>query len=320
MPRVDEQTTTRPGFVLGGAQLGLAYGIANRNGMLSDEDALKLIGLALQSGVRCIDTARAYGRSEHRVGLALAAHGRNAFDVVTKLDPLSDVDAEASQATALEAACRSLSASLCNLADDRLGTLLLHRADHRSWWNGAVWEMLKRARDEGRIGRLGVSVQTPEEARLALGDPDVAHIQLPFNLLDTRWETAGVIGMLAARPEVVVHVRSVLLQGLLSGRKDLRWPQIPDLSPQHLLSKLATLANELGSGDLLELSIRYARSQPWVHGIVVGIDSQVQLGEILEAFRTPPLDRAQCDVVARLRPEVPPSLLNPALWPSPVQY
>ena len=57
-----------PALILGTAQLGMAYGAANRRGMLSDFQARELLESAWDAGIRWFDTARAYGESERRLG------------------------------------------------------------------------------------------------------------------------------------------------------------------------------------------------------------------------------------------------------------
>src|SRR5262249_3027552 len=73
-------------LVLGPAQLGLRYGVANSAGMLADSEAISLVRAAIAGGIRTIDTARAYGDAERRIGLALQP-GSPSTTIVTKLDP-----------------------------------------------------------------------------------------------------------------------------------------------------------------------------------------------------------------------------------------
>ena len=55
-------------FVLGTAQLGSAYGLANKEGKLSPEKAFKVLDEAILRGVRIFDTASGYGDSEEIIG------------------------------------------------------------------------------------------------------------------------------------------------------------------------------------------------------------------------------------------------------------
>ena len=66
-----------PRLTLGTAQLGPAYGIANREGRLDDASADAVLSAGWDAGMRWFDTARAYGDSEQRIGAwCRAALGR----------------------------------------------------------------------------------------------------------------------------------------------------------------------------------------------------------------------------------------------------
>jgi aryl-alcohol dehydrogenase-like predicted oxidoreductase len=307
--KTSQMRTKQANLVLGTAQLGAAYGAANAIGVVSEAGAVDLVQAATNAGIRDIDTARAYGDAERRVGLAL--QDRSGANVVTKLSPLADVP-PGDAAKAVAAAEASLAASRQALGRNTLQTFLLHRAAHRLEWNGAVWRLLVAERKRGGIEKLGVSVQTPAEALAALADPDVVHIQMPYNLLDRRW--SDVIAALRARPDLTVHVRSVLLQGLLTGLPHARWPKIPGADRDRVLSPLAALAQQLGRNSLTDLCIAFVRAQDWIDGIVIGIETLEQLERNLALFREPPLRPEECELVHSTIPALPDALLDPAQW------
>ncbi len=178
-------------LVLGSVQLGLAYGAANRTGKPSRETALRLVQHAAESGIAQfdIDTARAYGDSEDRIGEALT--GKHTVRTITKLSPLSELPPTAGREVVRDAVDASIAQSLAALRRDRLDCLLLHRAEHMRSHGGAIWERLVERLEDGSVLSLGVSVASPFEALLALAYPDVRHLQLPFNLLDWRWREKG---------------------------------------------------------------------------------------------------------------------------------
>lgn len=55
-------------LALGGAQFGLAYGVANTSGQVALPEASRILQMAYKQGVRVIDTAIAYGESEKALG------------------------------------------------------------------------------------------------------------------------------------------------------------------------------------------------------------------------------------------------------------
>jgi spore coat polysaccharide biosynthesis protein SpsF len=302
-----------PPLVLGTAQLGMAYGIANRNGAPSEREAAAIIEAALAAGVREFDTARAYGESEARLGKLLA--GRSDVRILTKLAPLDGLAEGARKAEVVHAVRASLEGSMHALARGRLDVLLLHRAQHLKAFDGAIWETLRLFLQDGLIGTLGVSVQSEDELTLALSFRDVRHIQLPLNVFDWRFRTPAARARLAERPEVAIHARSALLQGLLTARSAALWPSFPGLDIPHLLRALAALVEVFGRHDVADLCFAYARAQSFVHGVVVGAETVAQIEANAALFARPPLKQDEVDFLESFVPRLPETLLDPARWP-----
>ncbi|MGD0192241.1 MAG: aldo/keto reductase [Rhizomicrobium sp.] len=299
-------------LVLGSVQLGLTYGAANRTGKPSRGAALRLVQRAVDAGVSSIDTARAYGDSEERLGEAL--EGRNNVRTITKLSPLSDLPEPAGRDDARAAVDASIADSLAALKRDRIDCLLLHRAAHMTSHGGAIWERLIELLEEGTVVTLGVSVQSAAEAMAALDCADVRHIQMPFNLLDWRWRESGVIARIRARAHMTVHARSVLLQGLLAGDAGI-WPAIDHIDAPAILKTLSELARDHRRESIADLCIAYVRGQRWIDGVVVGMETEDQLEENLRLFLRPPLSAEECAQVQLRVPRAPEALLDPAQWP-----
>lgn len=304
--------TGRPAaLVMGSAQLGLVYGAANRTGKPGRQAAIGLLRHAADCGVAAFDTARAYGDAEERLGEALK--GRDVL-TITKLAPLSELPMDASPAAVNAAVETSVAQSRAALGREWLDCLLLHRASHMTAFDGAIWRRLKDYVAKGVIRTLGVSVQSPAEAHCALADPDVAHIQLPFNLLDWRWREAGVAARLRSRPDVTVHARSILLQGVLAASEPDVWPAIPGVDPLRLMEWLAHTATMFGRESVTDLAFAFARGQDWIDGIVVGQETQEQLFDNLRLAARPPLAREDCLRIEQDAPHVLERLLDPAQW------
>jgi spore coat polysaccharide biosynthesis protein SpsF len=299
-------------LALGTVQLGLPYGIANTAGMPNERQAIKIIRTALDEGIRTIDTARAYGDAERRIGLALNEAAAYSVVVVTKLDPLSGIPG-GDRTTVENAISLSIERSRAALGRDRLDILLLHRAEHRTKWDGTIWQRLLSERAAGRIGRIGVSIGNPIEAFAALEDRNVEHLQLPCNLLDQRWKRTGAIDALRARPDVTVHARSVFLQGLLAGDVS-RWPVLAPDETILLRERLHALARSLGRQSVADLALAYVRGQRWLDAIVIGVETQAQLMADLNLFRTPILSESECHLVDNDLPTINADILDPSRW------
>lgn len=295
-------------LVLGGVQFGLAYGIANRTGAPDDAELRAILDLAERAGITHLDTAAGYGDSEARIGAALTEG--SPLRVITKLPPDLDAAAADSGPRTIDALERSRQ----RLRRKALDAVLLHRFEHYTNGKSAVWSELRMQQDLGEIGRIGCSIYQPEELLALLRDPDVRLVQLPFNILDRRWLTPEVQQAIAARPDVILHGRSALLQGLLTLDDPARWPCERSLA-EGCIAALKGLAHDLRRRSVVDLCFAYARAQSWLAGIVVGAETAAQMAENIELFRSPVLTEEEVSQVTRRIPEVPESLLDPSRWP-----
>lgn len=299
---------------LGTAQLGMAYGIANRTGRPDQAGAADIIATARMCGVTYFDTARMYGDSERILGEALDAPSTvmAPVSVVTKLPP---VPRGVTAATARAWVRQTVAESTTDLRRSTVDVLLLHRWQDRENAGGSLWRALCELRSEGVIGALGASVQSVPEALAALLDPDVRHVQLPVNVLDWRWRAPEFLRARSAREDVAVHARSSLLQGVLAMSPDL-WPVVDGMSAAAISGSLETLARDCGRSSVADLAFAYVRSLGWVDTVVVGAERADQVIANVELFTRPPLTLDQAKRVADSIPAVPENFLNPALWPS----
>lgn len=300
-------------LALGTAQLGMEYGIANKTGKPPRSVVAKIIRSAIAHGVTSIDTARTYGDSEEILGDVLSGAWRSRVEVVTKLDSLSSPASDASLGEVRAAVDQSVRCSCEALGVVQLTTLLLHRWEHRQLWDGAVWQRLLELHEEGIIGNLGASVYEPNQVLAALEEPEIRHLQIPMNVIDWRWKAAGVDRALAQRPEVVVHARSALLQGLLADSGET-WPSVTQVESRRWLHLLRELARRFDRESVVDLCFAYVRSQSWITSVVVGCETVNQLEQNLAFFHTTHLTTEQCTELEASLPVASEELLNPSKW------
>jgi aryl-alcohol dehydrogenase-like predicted oxidoreductase len=291
-------------LALGSAQWGAPYGIAGRGRASSPEEVAAILAAAKAAGIDTIDTARAYGASEEIIGRLAGSEWR----VITKLDP--ELGAGGEDRRGVEArAARSLELSRDALRRQRLDTVLLHRADHRRLGGGAAWELLRRERDAGRIGRLGLSAVDPDDAHKALDDPEVETIQVAASVLDRRLARDGFFGLARDRG-IEVFVRSVFLQGVLS----LDPGGLPDALAglRAPLLHISSWASTRGY-TTLQVALAYAAGLPGVT-VVVGCETPAQLGEILRMWEPPTPTAEEVSELASELPDPDPDLVTPSRW------
>ncbi|WLR96188.1 aldo/keto reductase [Shinella sumterensis] len=301
-------------LIVGTAQLGMIYGVANQT-YLNHDQKLSLLQRARAAGITSFDTARAYGRSENVLGDFIRSGEADGCDVVTKLAPLAELPDDALASHVEDAVRASVRQSQLALGMPTLSTLLLHRAQHLDAWDGRTWETLLRLRDDGQIGVLGVSVQTPDEVLRALEDENVGYVQMPFNLLDHRW--ASAIAALESRRErrpVKVAVRSIYLQGLLLSDDDAMWERAHVDDSVGARRWMRNTAVNLGLSGIDDLCLAYAAAQTWIDGIVIGIDNEEQLMRNLDLMSQPGLSTSKIAALSAERPAFGADTLDPSKW------
>jgi aryl-alcohol dehydrogenase-like predicted oxidoreductase len=286
------------GLVLGTAQWGLTYGIANRTGRPTEADVSAMIRLASEAGVTTLDTARAYGDSEVVIGKLLG--DASAWTVVTKLDP---------EAYSPKLARRSVADSRSSLRRHRLDVLLLHRINQRM--ATGVWDVLRRERDAGRIGRLGISALNPDQAWAALDDQDVNCIQVATSLFDQRLSRAGFFEIAVAKRKQI-YVRSVFLQGIAY--------LTPDALPAHLAPLRESLASthEWASGRGVRLGLAFLGFAARLTGVqvLIGCETVEQISaNLVDWEMTDQISDAVVPLAGAI-PDLPDAVLNPADWPA----
>lgn len=290
-------------LVLGTVQLGLAYGAANTAGQPDAAQSLAVLDAARRAGVTHLDTARAYGESEQRIGVANARGLSEEVGVITKIAPLGE-------AAGADAASASLERSLRLLRTERLAAILVHRAT--DWHRPGVADRLAEAVAAGTVAVSGASIGSPLELLDLLADPRCGYLQLPFNLLDRRWLTSEVQDALAGRPDVVVTTRSAFLQGLLTAGADAHWPLGHD--PADFVPALDRLVAELGRDSRADLCLAYVLGHDWVTSVVVGAETPEQVTDLARLVARPPLTAAELEHVRRELPAGADDLVDPSRW------
>ncbi|MBX3364565.1 MAG: aldo/keto reductase [Phycisphaeraceae bacterium] len=143
-----------------------------------DDEAAALLAAAAEEGINLIDTAPAYGLSEHRLGTLLRGQ-RDRWVIVTKAGE-EFIDGRSRFDFSPAAIRASVERSLRRLQTDRIDAVLIH-SDGRDVelieHTGAI-ESLTRLREEGKIVALGMSTKTSEGSHRALACCDVLMVTL----------------------------------------------------------------------------------------------------------------------------------------------
>jgi aryl-alcohol dehydrogenase-like predicted oxidoreductase len=183
-------------------------------GDISDERALEILAAAVESGVTFFDTADVYGngRSESLIGRYLKQAAEPIF-VATKLGRTQDLYPDKYSESGVR---KAIEASLRRLDVEALDLTQLHCVPTEVLREGEIFEWLRKCQHEGKIKSFGASVESMDEALLCLEQPDLASLQIIFNIF--RQKPIVALFPHAREKEIAIIVRLPLASGLLSGK------------------------------------------------------------------------------------------------------
>jgi aryl-alcohol dehydrogenase-like predicted oxidoreductase len=281
-------------IVLGGAQLGLPYGILNGGETLSREEVARILDTAVGHGIDSIDTAIAYGQSE----LVIGETAQNRFNITSKLPPLPS---EASNVS--EWVHTQVDASLARLNCKSLDALLLHRPQDLVEQHGAeLYAAISSLKIKKIIQRFGISIYAPDELDGIIGKFDIDVVQAPLNVFDRR--ILGVFDQLTAL-NIEVHVRSVFLQGVLIASPKDRPQRFQPWSEHFAMFDNWVLSTGVSA---MACCLGFALQQPGVAKLVIGTTSAESLTEIMNS-----VPNMHLEVPADLQSSSE-QLIDPRVW------
>lgn len=256
-------------IVLGTAQFGGKYGVANQRGALSSSDISEILGAAQIRGVTTLDTAIDYGNCQSVLG----AFNMNQWKVITKLPEFYGSKSDCSEWVE-----EQISNSLEALNVSSFYGVLLHRPlQLLSDVGDRLISSLSNLKNQNLIEKIGVSVYSPTELEKIWPVMQFDLVQAPLNIFDRRLIESGWLDTLK-REGVEVHARSIFLQGLLLMGAHER-PRYFDRW-NDLWLEWERYVSESGN-TALELCLNFVLSIKKIDRLVVGFESAEQLLKVL---------------------------------------
>ena len=190
---------------------------AGHFGPMKDSESLSAIDAALELGVNFIDTSDAYGAgySETLLGQALKGR-RDQVIIATKGGNVMVGPDRGKRNFDPDYITRVMEQSLQRLQIDTIDLYQLHNPTVEVIEHGAVWEVLERAKQAGKIRHFGVSINTMEEGIAAVKDGRTETIQVEYNLLAQ--DPAEKLFSLAHQASIGIIARVPLRRGILTGK------------------------------------------------------------------------------------------------------
>jgi len=262
-------------LVLGTAQLGFNYGIANTIGKPTEENALEIMKYAAENGIYYFDTSYDYGDSEIRIGRFLSCCEENycnKINIITKLPSLrgKEINGEIIKYFFFK--------SLHRLNQKLLYCYMVHDFNDINNNCDIVSKTFLKLKEEGYIKKIGVSVYDESQIKFLLRNFDFDLIQVPISIFDQRLFKDNSLLELKKK-SVDIYARSIFLQGLIffnqsnlpMGLKKVKKyiKRLNDISFKFKLSKE-------------EIALFFANSINEINKIVLGVDNVPQLKKNVE--------------------------------------
>ncbi len=272
-------------LVLGTVQFGLQYGV-NSAGRPSEEAVKGILAEAAKGGITTLDTSSAYGNSEEILGECVTPEEN--FKIVSKY-PKGEISVG-----------EMFNGSLKRLKVDKLYGYLLHHFEvYKN--NPKVWDEFIALKERGKVQKIGFSLYTPEELQFILDNKSPFDlIQVPFNIFDKKF-----LPYMKDLHEkgVEFHVRSTFLQGLFFKDREALPEKLKPMK-KHLL-QLDEFSKQSGL-SISEIALNYNLQNPYIDGVLIGVDNLEQLKMNLASVKDTPVD-IEIEVKEQ-------ELLNPVNW------
>jgi len=251
-------------LVIGSANFGLEYGIANKR-KLDKAEVFEILEFGHSQGLWGIDTAKVYGDSEKVIGDFFAGHGK-IFNVITKLPNKEYISAKDVEQEIID--------SLKNLNITHIDFLLLHSYESYKLYGQTIIPVLQSLHNQNVIGHFGVSVYHPEEVENILREvKDSIAIEFPINLFDQRFLKHNFLQRVKDCGHYL-FARSIFLQGLFF------------LDEEKLNGKFVAVRDKINKIKKISfenliraecIAILFVITNPWIDKVIIGVDSKKHL-------------------------------------------
>jgi aryl-alcohol dehydrogenase-like predicted oxidoreductase len=300
---------------LGTWQVGGKWGSGFDDALAED-----ILNRAIDNGVNFIDTADVYedGLSEAAVGRVVRSRPERVY-VATKCG--RKISPHVSAGYTPEVLRDFVEASLKNTGLETLDLIQLHCPPTEVYYRPEIFELFDRLKTEGKTRNLGVSVEKVEEALKAIEYPNVATVQIIFNIF--RQRPADLFFEQAAKKDVGIIVRVPLASGLLSGKlkrdtvfgkgdhrnfnrkgeyfdRGETFAGIDYERGLELVEELKDICVSCPRGTLAQLALRWILMYPQVSTVIPGASRVEQLLSNLQAAEIPAIDGDSLDRIEKL--------------------
>jgi aryl-alcohol dehydrogenase-like predicted oxidoreductase len=289
-------------LVLGSAQFGINYGIANSKGKLKTKEIKKIISISKKKGVFKIDTAINYGSSQKDLG----KNNLDKFKIITKLPslPLSIREKDISQWVELK-----IRNSLKELKVKKIYGLLFHEPQNLLDKKGKqLFNSVNNLKKNGLIDKIGISVNNFKILRKLVGLYSFQIVQVPFNILDRR--VLKFINLLK-RKKIKIYARSIFLQGLLLSERIFRKKKFSKWKKTWDQWELYNIKN---NSNYLYSALSFVVLNKKIDYVVIGVDNSYNFKEIIKNINLIKKSDKKFKFLDNTLVCADENLINPSMW------
>ncbi|MFO7929168.1 MAG: aldo/keto reductase [Candidatus Humimicrobiaceae bacterium] len=294
---------------LGTWQLGGRWGEE-----FSEKNAWEILEKAADLGINFIDTADKYneGLSEKVIGKFIKKMDGDMF-VATKCG--RRLEPHTASGYNEKNIRKFLEDSLKNMELEAIDLLQLHCPPTEVYYRPEIFELLEKLTEEGKIKHFGVSVEKIEEGLKAIEYPNLATVQIIYNMF--RQRPQELFFPRAREKNVGIIVRVPLASGLLTGKfgRDTKFAEGDHRNfnregkafdkgetfsgvPYNIgLAAVEELKKAFNSSSLAEYALRWVLMNENISCVIPGASKVSQVETNTKASGTPPLAPGQLEKV-----------------------
>ncbi|WP_133012214.1 aldo/keto reductase [Marinomonas flavescens] len=289
------------------SEIGLGcWQLGNNFGPVEEQEAQVILQAGLDSGIRFFDTADVYGSgiSESRIG----AWRRSLVTppiIATKVGRSAELYPNGYSKASVK---QSLQSSAQRLGVESIDLAQLHCVPRDVLFSGDMLAWMEDFKKEGLIKHFGASVEMLDEAQFCCTHPELASLQILFNVF--RQDAVSELFSQVEQNNIGVIVRLPLASGLLTGKmtasdqfdKQDHRSYNQDGAAFHVgetfnglpFAKGVALVDALkeklpAEHNILDVSLRWILDHPQVSSIIAGASRASQVVRNAAASDLPPL-------------------------------
>ena len=248
-------------IIMGGAQFGMNYGIANKNGEISFKNLNKILNYAIKRKVHIIDTATSYKSSLKKIfKISRNNNLKKKIKVIIKVK----------------------SSSILNIdkfkkLDDNYNIYCIMAHSSKLFLNRSFQKKIQKLKKNYKF-KLGVSIYENREL-INLKDhyKIIDILQIPFNIVNYKNFNTKIFKKLK-RKKIELHARSIFYQGvLLMNEKNIK---IKFKNFHRNFNELKYLSKK-NKINLIFLCIKFVLNRKYFDKLIFGFDTLTQFKEII---------------------------------------